>query len=94
MNARSIRVSDVAEIELALKQLSDPSTGAIPIKPTLAIVFASVKMDIPAISAVLTDAGIAIFGVTTNGEFIDETPGKERVRPAETWNCIISLPVA
>lgn len=38
-------------------------------KPTLAIVFLSVKQDRAAICQLLDDAGIAIYGITTNGEF-------------------------
>src|SRR5690606_27877081 len=40
-------------------------------KPTLAIVFQSVKQDISAISQLLDEKGIQIFGATTAGEFID-----------------------
>jgi hypothetical protein len=41
-------------------------------KPTLAIVFLSIKQDYAAICKILNDAGIAIFGASTNGEFINE----------------------
>ncbi|MDP3830580.1 MAG: FIST N-terminal domain-containing protein, partial [Ignavibacteriaceae bacterium] len=41
-------------------------------KPTLAVVFLSVKQDRTAISKLLDSHGIAIFGATTSGEFIDE----------------------
>ena len=44
-------------------------------KPTLAIVFLSVKQNRDAICKILDDAGILIFGATTNGEFIDEETG-------------------
>jgi len=40
-------------------------------KPTLAIVFISIKQDREAISKFLDDKGIQIFGATTAGEFID-----------------------
>lgn len=40
-------------------------------KPTLAIVFLSVKQDREAISKLLDEKGIQIFGATTAGEFID-----------------------
>lgn len=67
MNVKSIRGSSPAEIQTALKQsLSDG------FKPTLAIVFLSIKQDHIAISNLLSAEGIAIFGATTNGEFIDE----------------------
>lgn len=45
-------------------------------KPTLAICFISKSQDRKEISKVLDEAGIAIFGCTTNGEFIDEVPEK------------------
>ncbi|HCB46084.1 MAG TPA: hypothetical protein DEP37_06625, partial [Algoriphagus sp.] len=40
--------------------------------PTLAIVFLSVSQDRKGISKLLDEAGIAVFGSSTNGEFIDE----------------------
>lgn len=40
-------------------------------QPTLAIVFLSVKQDREAISRLLEENGIQIFGATTAGEFID-----------------------
>ena len=48
-------------------------------KPTLAIVFVSIKQDHVAICKPLDDLGIRIFGATTNGEFIDNTTEKESV---------------
>lgn len=45
-------------------------------RPTLAIAFASVVQDINAISQVLDERGIAVFGATTNGEFTDEEINK------------------
>ena len=41
-------------------------------KPTLACVFMSVKHDREAVNKVLDEAGIAIYGATTNGEFTGE----------------------
>lgn len=68
MKSKSIKGNSPEEIKTALEQnLSDG------FKPTLAIVFASVSQDRDAISKLLDDAGIAIFGATTNGGFIDET---------------------
>jgi len=43
-------------------------------KPTLAVVFSSVSQDLKGVCDVLDAEGIAIFGCTTNGEFIDEQP--------------------
>ena len=40
-------------------------------KPTLAIVFSSVKQDIDAISKIIAEQGIEVFGASTAGEFID-----------------------
>lgn len=67
MKAKSIKRKSVEEIQSALeKSMADG------FKPTLAIVFLSVSQDRSAICSTLEEAGIAIFGSTTNGEFIDE----------------------
>src|ERR1700733_3205752 len=67
MKAKSIKGNTTEEISTALEQsLSDG------FRPTLAIVFISRKQDRTAISALLDKQGISIFGVSTNGEFIDE----------------------
>jgi hypothetical protein len=67
MKAKSIKGKSTEEIQAALKEsMSDGFS------PTLAIVFLSVAQDRKAICSVLDDVGIAIFGTTTNGEFIDE----------------------
>ncbi len=67
MKAKSIKGNSPVGIQSALEQ-----SMADGFKPTLAIVFLSIKQDHIAICKVLNDAGIAIFGATTNGEFIDE----------------------
>ena len=67
MLARSIKGTSADEIKAALSQ-----TIANGFTPTLAIVFLSIKQDHIAVCKVLNDAGIAIFGGTTNGEFINE----------------------
>ncbi len=72
MKARSIQGRSVDELEAALQ--SCISSG---FRPTLAIVFLSVKQDRKTISSMLDAAGIAVFGCTTNGEFIDENLEKE-----------------
>ena len=74
MKAKSIKGKTRDEIQIALLQ-----SIADGFKPTLAIVFLSVSQDRKAISKVLSDAGIKIFGATTNGEFIDENPDKQSV---------------
>lgn len=65
MKARSIKGKSTDEIQLALQE-----SIADGFKPTLAIVFASVKQDRVAICNLLTNEGINIFGSTTSGEFI------------------------
>lgn len=67
MKAKSIKGKSAEEIQSALQQsISDD------FKPTLAIVFVSVKQDRNSIRKIFRDAGINIFGATTNGDFIDE----------------------
>lgn len=66
MNAKSIKGKSTEEIISALAEsISDG------FKPTLAIVFLSVKQDREVVSKLLDDSGIQIFGATTAGEFID-----------------------
>ncbi len=72
MKAKSIKGSTVAEIA---SELNASLTDGF--KPTLAIVFASIKQDIAAIDQLLTDQHVAIFGATTAGEFIDGEIGEE-----------------
>lgn len=66
MKAKSIKGKTSEEIQSALDQIN-----ADGFKPTLAIVFISVKQDREAISRLLDEKGIQIFGATTAGEFID-----------------------
>lgn len=70
MKAKSIKGKSTEEIKNALEQ-----NMADGFKPTLAIVFASLQLDRKAIGKLFDDAGISIFGATTNGEFIDEQTG-------------------
>ena len=74
MKAKSIKAKSPEEIKDAL---NDSLLDGF--KPTLAIVFLSIKQDRAAICDVLDKEGIAIYGATTNGEFIDEDLGKESV---------------
>ena len=67
MKAKSIKGKSPDEIQIALEQ---SLVGGF--KPTLAIVFVSIKQDHTAICGILGEAGIAVFGASTNGEFIDE----------------------
>ncbi len=66
MKAKSIKGKSTEEIASALSE-----SMADGFKPTLAIVFLSVKQDREAISKLLDEKGIQIFGATTAGEFID-----------------------
>ncbi|MEO6491193.1 MAG: FIST N-terminal domain-containing protein [Ferruginibacter sp.] len=66
MKARSIKGKSTEDIKTALAQTINGN-----FQPTLAIVFLSVKQDRDAISQILDEKGIQIFGATTAGEFID-----------------------
>ena len=74
MKARTIKGKSVNEIESALQQSMADARPDDPFgrgfKPTLAIVFISVKQDSKAVCRLLNDEGIQIFGSTTSGEFI------------------------
>lgn len=74
MKAKSIKGKSTEEIQSALE-----NSIADGFKPTLAIVFLSVSQDRAAISKLLDAHGIAIFGATTSGEFIDEVTEKGTV---------------
>jgi len=66
MKAKSIKGKSTEEISAALSDIM-----ADGFKPTLAIVFLSVKQDREAISKLLNEKDIRVFGATTAGEFID-----------------------
>jgi hypothetical protein len=74
MKAKSIKGNSTAEISSALEQ-----SMADGYQPTLAIVFLSIKQDHKAICKLMDEAGITVFGCTTNGEFIDEVTEKGSV---------------
>ena len=67
MNAISIKGKSKDEIS---EKLLESIAGGF--QPTLAIVFLSVSQDSNIICQLLNQHNIAIFGATTNGEFIDE----------------------
>ena len=67
MKAKLIKGTSPEEIKVVLQQ-----TTVDGFKPTLAIVFLSDKQDRDAICKIHGTAGIAVFGVTTNGEFTGE----------------------
>src|SRR4051812_19147849 len=66
MKAKSIKGKSPEEIKTALQQSMVDG-----FKPTLAIVFLSIKQDRDAVIEILDNEGITIFGVTSCGEFID-----------------------
>jgi hypothetical protein len=66
MKAKSIKGKSTEAINMALTECMTDGFS-----PTLAIVFLSVKQDIEAVTKLLNDMGIQIFGATTAGEFID-----------------------
>lgn len=71
MKAKSIRGNSAEEIQSAFQQVL-----ADDFKPTLAIVFISIKQNRDAIISILEKDGIQIFGATTSGEFIDGEIGE------------------
>lgn len=71
MKAKSIKGKSTSEIAVELEQ-----SMADGFSPTLAVAFISVAQDRTAIAKLLDEQGIAIFGCTTHGEFIDEDPQK------------------
>ena len=72
MKGKSIKGKSTKEIQEGIEQsLSDG------FKPTLAIVFLSIAQDHKTISQLLDAQNIAVFGVTSNGEFIDEDTEKQ-----------------
>jgi hypothetical protein len=70
MKAQSIKGNSPEEIRSALAQKMEEG-----FKPTLATVFISRKQDYKALAKILSDAGVSIFGSSTNGEFIDGDTG-------------------
>ncbi len=74
MKAKSIKGNSPEEIKTALSASLEDG-----FKPTLAIVFLSLSKDINAVSSVLDENNITIYGATTQGEFIDEEIGKESI---------------
>jgi len=71
MIAKSINGKLTEEIKASLERsMADGFT------PTLAICFISKSLDRKAISEILDEKDISIFGCTTNGEFINEEPNK------------------
>lgn len=74
MKAKSINRNSIEEIKIALEQCL-----AEEFKPTLAIVFISVKQDRDSLCTLLDNYGIAIYGVTTHGEFTEAGVSRESI---------------
>lgn len=66
MKAKSVKGKTLKDIDEALKTLPEN------FKPTLAIVFLSIRQDRGAVANLLDKFSISVFGATSNGEFIDE----------------------
>ena len=66
MKAKSIKGKSPGDIQVALQQ-----SMADGYKPTLAIVFISIKQDRKAVCEILHQQGIDVMGATSSGEFID-----------------------
>jgi len=66
MRAKSIKAKSPKEIDAALQECMFDG-----FKPTLAIVFLSIKQDRKKIAEILNSKNIDFFGATTAGEFID-----------------------
>ncbi|MCB0462693.1 MAG: FIST N-terminal domain-containing protein [Flavobacteriaceae bacterium] len=66
MISKTIKANSTEAISIEIDKAT--SNG---FKPTLAIVFLSIKQDWKAISDMLSKKEIAVFGATTSGEFID-----------------------
>lgn len=67
MKAKSIKGKSITELKSTLAEIISED-----FKPTLGIVFSSVSQDLKGICDTMDAEGIAIFGCTTSGEFIDE----------------------
>jgi hypothetical protein len=71
MKAKSIKGKSTEEIKAALEGSMNDG-----FKPTLAIVFISIKQDREAVTSLLDKEALQIFGATTSGEFIDGEIGE------------------
>ncbi len=66
MTAKTIKGNSPGEIKTALQE-----SKADGYKPSIAIIFISVKQDREAVCEIFTQEGIDIFGATSSGEFIE-----------------------
>ena len=67
MKAKSIKGKSIQQIKSQLQQCRIDG-----FKPTVCIVFVSIKHDRNELCKLLDDEGIAVFGATSNGEFVNE----------------------
>lgn len=67
MKAKSVKGNSTAAIQEAIQKSMDNG-----FKPTLAVMFISIKQDRVAICQLLSGYDIKVFGATTHGEFVDE----------------------
>jgi hypothetical protein len=67
MKSKSIKGKSPEEVRSALHQSMTDGFA-----PSLAIVFSSIRQDHTALTGVFDEAGIAVFGCSTNGEFVSE----------------------
>jgi hypothetical protein len=71
MRAKTIKAETTARLAAELAQSTTDG-----FRPTLALVFSSIKQDHEAVTRLLDSQGIAVFGATTAGEFIDGDIGE------------------
>jgi hypothetical protein len=74
LKAKSIKGAAPEDIQTALQQCIDYD-----FKPTLAIVFISVKQDRKAVCELFNQQGIDVFGATSCGEFVDGYQSKGEI---------------
>jgi len=74
MKAKSIKGNSSEEISSALTESMDDG-----FQPTLALVFISVKQDIPSLVRLLSEKNIQIFGATSSGEISDSDISHEGI---------------
>lgn len=67
MQAKSIKANSPEQLKMFLADNINDN-----FQPTLAIVFQSVSQDIKAVTNIFDGFGIAVYGATTNGEFVDD----------------------
>jgi len=74
LKSKTIKGKTPEEVKIAMDE-----SFADGYKPTLAIVFMSLKLDIDAVCELLNEEGIQIFGATSSGEFINSEIEEESI---------------